>query len=409
MVIKMIKELYREIINEISLNVTGTRIDAIRKKNLIKCGCRVYDNGFIGIAGCYGEPTEETWNQAIKNLEAQTPYPYEPAKGKERVRDLRNIELSEEEYIYGMERLLDILEKEYPQFLLSNKMSLTETITSLSSDAGLNYVNYDKTIDLSLLVKHKDSVNVMDSFLIYMSREYDFDKILQEARSSLEGYLINCTLEKDRMPVILASEEIIGKFAESLNGETIGGGVSLFQDKMNTKVFHEDFILCQDRSEEMLHVPFFDMEGTVAEGDKVALIDHGIIKYAYTDKKVSAAFSLPLTGAAGGKYDDVPALNSPSLMIASGSKTLKELLGGELAILAKITSGGDYTNSGDFATPIQDAYLTDGERILGRLPELTVTGNLYDMFGKDYIGCSCDKPFMTIPAVVINMKVELAL
>ncbi len=408
MVIPMVKELYKEVINEISLNVTGTKIDAIRKKNLIKCACRVYENGYIGIAGCYGEPTEETWNQAIKNLDAHTPYPYEPSQGKERVRDLRKIGLSQEEYIRDMERLLEILEKEYPQFLLSNKLSLTESITSISNDTGLNYVSYDKTIDVGLLVKHKDSVNVFDSFLVYMDREYDFDKLLQEGRNSLEGYLVNCGLEKDMMPVILQPEEIMGKFTESLNGETMGRGISLFQDKMDTKAFHEDFTLCQNRSDEMFHVPFFDMEGTVAEDDLVTLIDQGVIKYAYTDKKNATAFSIPLTGAAGGKYDDVPGLNSPSLRIANGNKTLKELLGGELAILAKITSGGDYTNSGDYATPVQDAYLTDGERILGRLPELTVTSNIFDMFGKNYIGCSSDKPFMSSPALVLKMKVELA-
>lgn len=404
----MVKELYKEVMNEISISVIGTRIDAIRKKNLTKCGCRIYDNGFVGIAGCYGEPTEETWKLALKNLELQTPYPYEPEKSKERIRDLRNINLTEEEYIHDMEKLLGILEKEYPQFLLNNKMSFTETEVTLSNDEGLHYVNYDKTIDMALLVKHKDSVNVMDSFIAYISREYDFDVMLQEARDSLNGYLQNSTLPQDRMPVIFQQEEVLRKFSESLNGESFGKGISLFCDKMNTKAFHEEFSLCQNRSEDMYHVPFFDMEGTVSEGDLFTLIDHGTIKYAFTDKKTAATLSLPLTGAAGGQYDDVPSLSGPSLQIAYDSRTLKELLRGELAVLAKITSGGDFTNSGEFAAPIQDAYLTDGERILGRLPELSVTGKLYEMFGDDYIGCSGDKPFLASHLLVVRMKVAVS-
>ncbi|MGF7145173.1 PmbA protein [Anaerotaenia torta] len=404
----MIKELYKEIISEISINVTGTRIDSIRKKNLTKCGCRVYDNGYIGIAGCYGEPTRETWSQAVKNLSDQTPYPYEPEKDKQRIRDLRQFDISEEEYIRDMERLLDILREEYPQFLLSNKMSLTETYVSLTNDAGLNYVNYDKTIDAGLLVKHKDSVNVIDSCITYISREYNLDAMLKEARSALDGYLAKCTLPSERMPVILLQDEMLGKFTESLNGEAIGRGISLFQDKRKMKVFHEEFSLCQNRSEDQYHVPFFDMEGTVSEGDRFTLIENGIIKDAFTDKKNSQAFSLPLTGAAGGQYDDVPSLSSPSLKAVYGSRTLKELLGGEQAVLAVIMSGGDYTNSGDFAAPVQDAYLTDGERILGRLPELNISGNLYDMFGKDYLGCSGDKPFMSSHLLAIRMKVGAA-
>jgi PmbA protein len=308
----MIKELYKEIINEISINVTGTKIDSIRKKNLTKCGCRVYENGSIGIAGCYGEPTQETWKKAVENLSAQTPYPYEPAKNKERIRDLRKIKISEKEYLKDMERLLGILEKEYPQFLLSNKMSLTETEISLTNDAGLHYVNYDKTIDAGLLVKHKDSVNVMDSFILHITRDYDFDKMLSDARSSLDKYEVQCSLPNNKMPVIWQKEGLLGKFNESLNGETIGKGISLFQDKMNTMVFHEDFSLLQDRSSDQYHIPFFDMEGTVSEGDRFALIDHGTIRYAYTDKKNAGIFALPLTGAAGGQYDDVPSLSSPS-------------------------------------------------------------------------------------------------
>lgn len=404
----MVKELYKEIISEISINVTGTQIDAIRKKNLTKCGCRVYDNGYIGIAGCYGEPTQETWNQAVKNLSDRTPYPYEPEKDKERIRDLRQINLSEEEYIQDMEKLLDILQREYPQFLLSNKMSLTETCVSLTNDAGLNYVNYDKTVDAGLLVKHRESVNVIDSCIMYFSREYDFDGMLKEARSSLDGYLAKCALPSERLPVILLQDEMLGKFTESLNGETIGRGISLFQDKLKTKVFHEDFSLCQNRSDDQYHVPFFDMEGTVSEGDRFTLIEKGVIKDVFTDKKNAKAFSLPLTGAAGGQYDDVPSLSGPALKVSYGSRTLKELLSGELAVLAVIMSGGDYTNSGDFAAPVQDAYLTDGERILGRLPELNISGNLYEMFGKDYLGCSGDKPFMSSHLLAIRMKVGTA-
>jgi len=69
---------------------------------------------------------------------------------------------------------------------------------------------------------------------------------------------------------------------------------------------------------------------------------------------------------------------------------MKELLDGRNGILVWIASGGDFTPEGRFATPVQLAYLFDGENLLGRLPELSVASNLYDMFGKDFIGVSSD-------------------
>ena len=36
--------------------------------------------------------------------------------------------------------------------------------------------------------------------------------------------------------------------------------------------------------------------------------------------------------------------------------------------------------------PVQIGLLTDGEKILGRVPPFTIVSNLFDMFGKDFIG-----------------------
>ena len=36
--------------------------------------------------------------------------------------------------------------------------------------------------------------------------------------------------------------------------------------------------------------------------------------------------------------------------------------------------------------PVQIGLLTDGEKILGRVPPFTISTNMFDMFGKDFIG-----------------------
>ena len=74
----MIKELYRFETTETSLNVTQSQIDSVRRKHIVKSGCRVYDGGCIGIAGTLGEATEETWRQAETHLARNVPYPYAP-------------------------------------------------------------------------------------------------------------------------------------------------------------------------------------------------------------------------------------------------------------------------------------------------------------------------------------------
>ncbi|HEX3077996.1 MAG TPA: metallopeptidase TldD-related protein [Lachnospiraceae bacterium] len=402
----MVKEIYREEVNEIALNVTANKIDSVRKKSITKNGCRVYQDGYIGIAGCYGEATEDTWERANENLKNRIPYPYEPTKDLKRTRDLRELEVDETDFVKQMESFLDTVSKEFPQFLLSNKILLTETNISLTNDSGLELRNYDRTILVEIIVKHNESVNIFDSGIVYIGRTLDINRLLKEARELLSGFLKKCELPvMKRMPVIIQQNELLSKFNESLNGEAMARGISLFHGKMNEKLFNENLQICQNRGESNYHVPFFDMEGTVNEGDMLKLIENGVIHYTYTDKKNTADFDLPLTGAAGGAYDDVPTLSSPELSLVSNGKSLKEILDGKQAILVDLAAGGDYTSSGDFATPVQSSYLTDGERILGKLPELSISSNIFDMFGKDYMGYTADKPFSGLEFAVLEMNI----
>ena len=161
--------------------------------------------------------------------------------------------------------------------------------------------------------------------------------------------------------------------------------------------------------------PFFDAEGTVNDDHRCTLIRGGVLVAVRTDKKNAAKYGLPLTGSARGEYDSVPTLGSPpsdlpSLQIASTGKTMKELLDGRKGFLVWIASGGDFAPDGHFETPVQLAYLFDGEKLLGRLPELSISSHLYDMLGQDFIGVSSDSltSLSKLDVIAMNMKVRRA-
>lgn len=402
----MIKELFQQTIKETSLNLSQSRIEAVMRKNITKSGCRVYRDGFIGISGTLGEPKQETWEQAEANLNKKISYPFEPGRNSKRVRDLRTLTITEQDFIEEMEGIIHTLRQEYRDFIFSNKIKLIESAIILRNDVGLDYANYDRSIELGLLVKHVDSISIFDTAIVYLDRSFEKDQILAESRQILDGFKKETTIPKHKkMPVVLHQNGLLSKVIESLNGETIGLGTSLFCEKMGTKAFNERFSVYQDRTDEKQHVPFFDMEGVVNTGDMSMLIKNGDILHPYTDKKQAKTFAFPITGAAGGGYDDVPSLGYADLSIAPTNKTLEELLQGEYGIMVIMASGGDYSNEGNFASPVQMAYLTDGKQLLGRLPELNISGNLYELFGQDFIGVSKNKPLMGERVLVVRMKV----
>lgn len=223
----------------------------------------------------------------------------------------------------------------------------------------------------------------------------------------LDAYLNPAVLPRqEKMPVILHPAALMGKMIESLNGEQVGLGTSLFSGKIGLKAFSPELTVFQDRTEEKYHVPFYDSEGVVNLNDKAVLIEQGTIIRPYTDKKQASVFNYTLTGSAGGGYDDVPSLGYTDLSITPSSKTLQDLLQGEKGIMVIMASGGDYSPDGNYASPVQMAYLTDGKELLGRLPELNISGNLYELFGRDFIGVSEDRPLGGDRVLAVRMQIN---
>jgi len=399
------RELYQEIIRETSLNITRWTVDSIRRKSITKYGCRIYRNGHIGVAGTFGQPDEATWQEAEANLAQRIPYPYALTEGIRRAVDLREENRDDMELTSEIESCLSICQDRYPDLVLSNKINLVDMEVRLTNDAGTELIHRDRFTAIALLIKHTDSVNVFDSVYETTHRRFDRDLFLKNMDALLGAFSIPAALPVTGKPLIVINQsEVLRKLLEELSGRKMGRGASLFTGKTGRPLFAEHFSLVRNASEEVFGEPFFDMEGTTLTQDRMTLIDRGVILTPYADKKTAADFGLPLTASAGGGYDDVPALASHSLTISSDGRTLKELLQGELGIYVVVASGGDFTSEGLYASPVQMAYLTDGERLLGRLPEFSISSRLFDLFGNDYVGVAADTPFSHEHLAVIRMK-----
>ncbi|MBQ4289738.1 MAG: peptidase U62, partial [Clostridia bacterium] len=124
-----------------------------------------------------------------------------------------------------------------------------------------------------------------------------------------------------------------------------------------------------------------------------------------TTKKIAAAYGLPNLGSASAAYDGVPDIGVHGLYLEETAKTLRELVPGK-AVLVLIASGGDATPDGHFASPVQMAYLLENGEIQGRLPALGISGDFFDLFGKDYVGTVHNVPFEGAELSAFEMDVS---
>ena len=412
----MNQEHYSHHVQELSLSVVQTRVDSIRKKDILRTGVRVYADGKIGVAGAIGSYDEgELTQKAVAALELGIPYPYELAAGRRETVEPAHYLPEGTAFVDEMQQMLAELEQAQPRFSFSNKINLRTQTVRLASDLGLDLSYRSTSIEVGLIIKDKASSNIIDAFVAYDGWRYDRAEFLRLSNMVCDAYHHQVEIEDGTYPVLFLSADPVYriKLAESLHGQLYGTGASLFAGKMGQPLFGTGFTAHESRSfRDGIIAPFFDAEGTVSEDHRRPLIQDGVLVALRTDKKNAAKFDLPLTGSAGGDYDSVPGLGNPyaglaNVVIDSTGQTMKELLDGRKGILVWIASGGDFTPAGNFATPVQLAYLFDGERLLGRLPELTVSSHLYDMFGKDLLGVSTDSltSLAKMDVIAMNMQV----
>ena len=391
----MIKELYQLITREVCLNVNVGKVDSVRKKDITKSGCRVYEGGYIGVAGCLGQPTEETWNEEIRALERKVPS-VGPETGKVRRRELIEEKLSPDEFLRKTQELLEILGREFPDYVLTNKVIMTEQEERLSNDAGLDYVSICRGYDITIIVKQKGSPNVFDTGIMHIGRKYDFDQCLADARQILTAHrtLLPMPESANQLFIVPANDENLGILHKALDGQKYHVGASQFQSKLGEKLFSERVSIIGDRSgDDASIISFFDAEGVVRENDKVAFIENGVLKNLMTDKKYAALLGTKSTACSASAYDGAPSFAPCSFRVAPTGQTTEELTRGHDAILIWLASGGDWTDDGNYATPVQCAYVCRDGKLVGRLPEFTLTVKLAELFGDRFVGCSTDKFF----------------
>ncbi len=411
----MIKEKFQTRTTQTAINIVQTQVESIRKKDILKTGIRIYDSEKIGVAGALGKYDEkELTEKAKKALDLNIEYKARPT---ENIREENIIEteiLEEKDFLMIVNELLLSLKKEQPDFLFSHKAIMTKTDTTLTNDVGLDLHSDVSNLDISLLIKHKDSSNIMDAFVGYQGLGYNKKEYIRMTNNICEGFQRDIKdFKNGKYPVIFLAEDYtyLIKFFKDLNGLFFGSGGSLLSNKIGEKLFSEEFNLKLSRNiEDGFYGSFFDFEGTILNDYRYNLIDKGILKTPYSDKNTRIKFNLPIAGSSSGDYDSVPNVGSPHLFPRRSNKSLLELTGGRNAIFILIASGGDFTPEGKFSTPIQLGFLFDGKNFVGKLPQLKVSSSLFEMFGKDFIGVSRDS-ITTLNnhsnAIVFDMNVEL--
>lgn len=389
------KEKVTEQSQELTLTILSNKIKSIYTKNSTRTACRIYKDGKIGISGCIGETDiNELYKKAEQNLEYQIDYPVEQTKNLESHTKIDSCKISNREFYGKIENILKELSRLHPDYIVSNKVYLRQSDYSMENELGMDLSYSDKYILSSLFMKEKKSSEDNNAYFLAFLRDLDTERILEAITELMTAHSKSLTLPKEPLPLVLDDYLVTQIFNTELRADVFGTGSSLFHHQLGKEIFSKNFSLKINNNPLESFRSNFDMEGVITPENLSCLIKDGVIIRPFSDKRTSKLYGYENTGCGCGDYDSVPTLGRADIEIQPGEKTIKELLNGQIGILVYWASGGGFTPDGNFATSVQLSYLTDGKKLLGRLPKFVMKGSVYDIFGKNFIGMSKDKLYL---------------
>lgn len=381
------KEKYTAHTTAAEVNIQENQIVSFSKIDEENYSFRVYKDDKVGIHYQQGKMSdEEGFKKAEENLDLERPYPFELETG-ERHRDKVEVIPTDQELMALAKKCLAYLKKNYPDYIFQGGVNQHIDYNAVENDLGMNYSNRDGETCAGFSFKHKDSKDIMDGYFNFTLRNLKFSKFKKHA----DGWLKNFNKNVEMPEECIIMDQYYGytsKLHECLDVESLKLGTSLLTGKIGQKVFSDDLTVFHDVSDKTTWMrPFWDGDGCVPKGDKVYFIKNGKVLRGYADKKTAKRFKVKsVPGSAGWSFTDIPGNGAAGTNLKISKKSAKEILNGRLAIIPVQSSGGGFKEKGEYTMPVQIGLLTDGETILGRVPPFTISTNMFDMFGKDFLG-----------------------
>jgi PmbA protein len=391
----MIKETLAYQSVGISIGIANSRVKLIRKNNIAKEVVRIYEGDYMGMASAVGEHADEDLEQkAMISLERAVPYNADPCSESVLKKTHEGKEFGVNSLTAYSEEILSSLRSDFPQFIFSGKINHDTLTFGMENDVGLDLCYRRINTEVGVIFKHRGAGNIFDGSVICCGAEVDAPGFLKEACRTLRAFKkpLSQALTGRQKVVFKGIEEFAFTFRRNCTACSYFSGSSLFSGKLRKKIFSKRFSLLDTRNYQQYRVEPFDMEGVVRSEPEVYLVEGGTLQNVVADKRDAKRYKTTATGSAVGDIESMPTTGINRMIVKATAVDLKTILGDETAIYVCESHGSNCTASGDFAIPVQLSFLINGKgKLLGRLPQLTLVGNIFQIFGDDYMGATEEK------------------
>ncbi len=396
---------------EHKVKIVGGEITAFRAKDISRTGARKFFEGKVSSASIVGAVDKASLLKKCDEHKEVAAKAEAVPRGNEKKQwnICKTVDLKSEA-LKAARHQTQLLADQLPNFIVTGQLTSTRNGIHYQNDLGANLeLRYDQ-FGNDFQFRLKGSANIIDSFHFESSSEGFSTEGLDWQIELLQAFENEVTIKPGRHKVLMTPDyTIMNKIGESLRVDSYSEGTALFSGKLGERLFSEKLNMSDLRNDSKRGalVPF-DYEGTLASSDSVSLIKAGAIRSLISDLKNEARHGVQSTANGFRQYNSSVKLEFSSLAIDPGHRTFKEILkdAGDVIVTVMVV-GGDLTSQGDYSSPIQLSFLSKGGKIVGRLPALSMSSHIQQMFGPQLLEVASNGPQVQSTSPYYLSEVEI--
>jgi PmbA protein len=387
-------EVFSVASHETPVSFEANRLKGLQTKEVRGLALRVVADGKVGLASStrWSDPADlvaSAMNMAKYGAEARFELPAHQQLPVVRVYDPAIERLSVEQLVAMGQRMIDRVRASDAAILCNARVR-----ASVSTVRILNSRGADQTIKKTVLLAYLHGNLVRGTDMLDVTEEasscqaaLDLDSLASAVIRKTEDARQVAAIATGSMPVIFTPKGVVSTLIEplslALSGKMVFQGASPLGDKLGQVVADSGFSLHDDGTLDWATSSGgSDDEGVPCQ--RTALIDHGRVAAFYYDLQTAGLAGATSTGNGFRSLDSLPGPSTTSLVVAPGTATLEAMLADvSEGLLVDQTMGAWAGNviSGEFSANVHLGYRVSHGRIVGRVKDTMVAGNIFQALG----------------------------
>ena len=383
-------EVYYLSSQDTPIEFANNRLKSLQTKAVEGIALRVIKDGRLGFASASDlSRLDELVDAAVATSEIGDPVEFEFARDVQLTEPDSNYQLPSTDKLVEIGKNAIAKVHEYNnEILVDVGFDMGSSQVQLATTGGTYAQQSDKTVSASVsgnLVKGEDFLQAY-AFQVTRDEEPDYDRIVTDLLDKYQKAEQSATIKSGNYPVLFtpfaAAFTIGGLFKTILSGQAVVQKSSPLVDKVDEKVFDSRLTLTEDPTFGVSACSFDD-EGTPTS--KKNLIENGIVKQFYWNRLWASRGGTTSSGNGFRGGLSRPGTSLVNLCMTPGSTSLEDLIAGmEEGIIVDQVLGAGQSNqlAGEFSVNLDLGYKVEKGKIVGRVKNTMVAGNIFDAFNQ---------------------------